>query len=449
VDSGSVTEDTGIAGGLIGATGSLTVSDVDVGETSFQAQTVNGSYGDLVIDAAGNWIYSANNSQAAIQQLDSGEALLDTLTIRSLDGTTHDVTITINGAEDSPAVGNAIPNQTAFQGVAFNFSFAPDSFSDADTADTLTYTATLSDNSPLPAWLNFDATTRSFSGVPAGTDLGAIDIRITADDGSGSTSQVFTLNVNNYIPIPDTDISEPEETPSEDIPTVIVEPQASPGGEYVDVLREYDPTPYVRVAQTPETETETETIEDIATVTESEQDAATVAELVQDAATAAESAQDAPAVTEPAESIAAQSEQTRIENLDSGINDDEESDTRSQELLFAQMDDMRASIENDDAYLDAHDLKVGIFLGLTTTLTAGIVTWVLKSGALLASLMGAIPVLGRFDLLPILKARDDEEEVEEDDDTDLTDPDVKNQRRVENMFSDHQSSQQRSELKHE
>ncbi|MFV1035422.1 putative Ig domain-containing protein, partial [Klebsiella pneumoniae] len=56
-----------------------------------------------------------------------------------------------------------------------------DSFSDADTADTLTYTATLSDNSPLPAWLNFDATTRSFSGVPAGTDLGAIDIRITAD----------------------------------------------------------------------------------------------------------------------------------------------------------------------------------------------------------------------------------------------------------------------------
>ena len=37
---------------------------------------------------------------------------------------------------------------------------------DADS-DALTYTATKSDGSPLPTWLGFNASTRTFSGTPA------------------------------------------------------------------------------------------------------------------------------------------------------------------------------------------------------------------------------------------------------------------------------------------
>jgi hypothetical protein len=45
-------------------------------------------------------------------------------------------------------------------------------------------------------------------------------------------------------------------------------------------------------------------------------------------------------------------------------------------------------------------------------------------------------------MLPILKARDDEEDVEPDDDTELTGPAGENRKRVENMFSDNQAGQQ-------
>jgi len=104
-DTGAVTEDVGVVANMITTTGNLTITDPDVGESSFQAGTVNGSYGDLVIGAAGNWSYSADNTQAAIQMLDVTQALLDTLTVTSFDGTTHDVVITINGTEDAPVIG--------------------------------------------------------------------------------------------------------------------------------------------------------------------------------------------------------------------------------------------------------------------------------------------------------------------------------------------------------
>ena len=81
IDTGSVTEDVGVVGGYLSAAGSLTIADPDAGESSFQAATINGAYGDLTIDAGGNWSYSADNGQTAIQALDAGEILTDTLTV--------------------------------------------------------------------------------------------------------------------------------------------------------------------------------------------------------------------------------------------------------------------------------------------------------------------------------------------------------------------------------
>ncbi len=103
VTAGAVTEDVDPdTDGLLEAGGVLTVSDPDAGESSFQAGTVVGTYGSLTIDAAGNWNYAADNTHAAIQQLNAGENLTDVLTVSTADGTTHNVTISINGADDSP-----------------------------------------------------------------------------------------------------------------------------------------------------------------------------------------------------------------------------------------------------------------------------------------------------------------------------------------------------------
>jgi VCBS repeat-containing protein len=103
--TGAVSEDVDPdANGLLEVGGVLSISDPDVGESSFQAGNIVGTYGRLTIDAAGSWRYAADNTQAAIQLLDAGESLTDVLTVTTADGTTHTITITINGAADAPVI---------------------------------------------------------------------------------------------------------------------------------------------------------------------------------------------------------------------------------------------------------------------------------------------------------------------------------------------------------
>jgi hypothetical protein len=64
-----------------------------------------------------------------------------------------------------PTVATAIPDQSATAGTAFSYAFPANTFSDADTSDTLTYTATKADDTALPTWLAFAAGTRTFSGT--------------------------------------------------------------------------------------------------------------------------------------------------------------------------------------------------------------------------------------------------------------------------------------------
>ncbi|USE36989.1 VCBS domain-containing protein [Endozoicomonas sp. SCSIO W0465] len=192
-DSGSISED---SGGTLTVSGALSISDVDSGEAQFTAGTVNGSYGDLTVDANGNWSYSADNSQPAIQALGNGDTLTDTLTVSSLDGTAHTVTITVNGSNDGPVLDIGLLNQNASQDSGFSYQVPANSFSDQD-GDALSYSATLADGSALPAWLAFDAGTRTFSGTPGNSDVGSLSVRVTASDGVASTDATFTLAVGN------------------------------------------------------------------------------------------------------------------------------------------------------------------------------------------------------------------------------------------------------------
>ena len=95
--------------GLLEVGGVLTISDPDPAESSFQAGTVAGAYGSLTIDAAGNWNYAADNTQAVIQQLNTGERISDVLTVTTADGTTHSITVTINGATATADQGGDDP----------------------------------------------------------------------------------------------------------------------------------------------------------------------------------------------------------------------------------------------------------------------------------------------------------------------------------------------------
>ncbi|WP_265991515.1 putative Ig domain-containing protein [Larkinella insperata] len=98
-------------------------------------------------------------------------------------------------ANQSPLVANALPDQNATVGTAFSFQFATTAFSDAD-GDALTYTATLENNSALPTWLSFNASTRTFSGTPTSNNPANVSVKVTANDGrGGSVSDSFVISI--------------------------------------------------------------------------------------------------------------------------------------------------------------------------------------------------------------------------------------------------------------
>ncbi|MGY5812094.1 T1SS-143 repeat domain-containing protein [Rhizobium sp. LEGMi198b] len=106
-DSGAVTEDLNVsADGYLQASGTLTIDDADRGESKIQAATINADgthLGTLTIGEDGSWTYKVDNSLSAVQNLGVNQSTTDKFTVSSVDGTTHDIVVTINGTND-PAV---------------------------------------------------------------------------------------------------------------------------------------------------------------------------------------------------------------------------------------------------------------------------------------------------------------------------------------------------------
>src|SRR5205085_1949546 len=106
------------------------------------------------------------------------------------------LTITITGTNDAP-VASTIPDQsnTDSDPVAVDVSGF---FSDTDTTDTLTYSAT-----NLPPGLNIDPNTGVISGTldHSASQGGPYTVTVTADDGNGGvTPTTFVWNVVNLPP---------------------------------------------------------------------------------------------------------------------------------------------------------------------------------------------------------------------------------------------------------
>ena len=105
--------------------------------------------------------------------------------------------VTATSGNQTPVVANVIASQSATKGVAFSFTVASNTFSDPES-QPLTYTATKADNSALPAWLSFNAASRTFTGTPTAVDLGTTSIKVTATDNGDpiqSASTTFALQV--------------------------------------------------------------------------------------------------------------------------------------------------------------------------------------------------------------------------------------------------------------
>ena len=93
--TGSVKEDTTLT-----ASGTLTVADVDDGQSSYQTGAYTAAHGSLVLAADGTWTYTLNNTDAAVQALNTGQSITDTVSVKSFDGTAKAITISINGLNE-------------------------------------------------------------------------------------------------------------------------------------------------------------------------------------------------------------------------------------------------------------------------------------------------------------------------------------------------------------
>ena len=115
----------------------------------------------------------------------------------------HAMSIRVNGTtgggtptNTAPTVANEIPDQAATVGTALDYEFPANTFADTDAGDTLTYTATQSDDSALPSWLSFAPATRTFSGTPATANVGTLEVKVTASDGTDSVGDIFDIVVS-------------------------------------------------------------------------------------------------------------------------------------------------------------------------------------------------------------------------------------------------------------
>ena len=177
--------------------------DTDAGDTlTFSARLDNGTPAGAPLPA---WLsfdgttrtFSGTPAAADVTTLQ----LRVTATDRAGLSVSDTFSLLVEPANYAPLLSNPIPDQTISTGAAWSYTLPAATFSDPDPADILTYSASKADGSPLPAWLSFNASTRTFSGTPADADAASLNLRVTATDPHGaSISDSFSLTVSDTAP---------------------------------------------------------------------------------------------------------------------------------------------------------------------------------------------------------------------------------------------------------
>ncbi len=170
--------------------------DPDTGQTVAYSITAGNANNAFAINAATGRI-TVNNSAA----LDFETSPTFNLRVRITDNGSpslfdeNTITIGLTNVNEAPVLVNPLSDQSIAVGILYRYTVPANTFSDPD-GNVLTYTATLSDGSPLPSWLSFNPATRTLSGTSVAGNIGIIQIRVTATDPSlASASDVFQLSV--------------------------------------------------------------------------------------------------------------------------------------------------------------------------------------------------------------------------------------------------------------
>nr|WP_290045650.1 VCBS domain-containing protein [Aeromonas salmonicida] len=190
-DRGAVTEDLNVVSGKLTDTGVLTVSDADQGQAKFvvgAGVASNGALGNLSIAENGTWSYNVDNSK--VQYLGQGETKVESFTVQSVDGTTHTVTVVINGTNDLPTLSISNGATVSEEGLPNGII---DTNGNPDTTDAKSMSGTISvgdvDSSSVAVSL----------GGPAGLTSGGSAVQWSWDAGSKTlVGYTGTLGSDGY-----------------------------------------------------------------------------------------------------------------------------------------------------------------------------------------------------------------------------------------------------------
>lgn len=203
--AGDVKED-----GPVTATGQVTSSDVDNGATATYTGSATGVYGSFAVDAAtGQWTYTLDNANH--QSLAQGEIHAENFSVTVSDGkggtTSQGVVITITGTNDAPVVSGAVTGTATEDGATSTLSGLANA-SDAETGTTLSVVGL---PGTLPAGVNFNAATNSFTLDPtnpafqtlAAGNSTTVTVTYGVSDGIATTpaSVSWTVTGTNDAPV--------------------------------------------------------------------------------------------------------------------------------------------------------------------------------------------------------------------------------------------------------
>jgi Ca2+-binding RTX toxin-like protein len=113
--------------------------------------------------------------------------------------TAEDVfSITVQNINDAPILVTGLSDQTVNVNAALNFTLPAGAFIDVDAGDVLSYAATLANGDTLPSWLSFNSVTKTFTGQPALSNAGSIEVKVLVSDAAGAqVSDNFIISVKS------------------------------------------------------------------------------------------------------------------------------------------------------------------------------------------------------------------------------------------------------------
>ncbi|MBV2149734.1 putative Ig domain-containing protein [Sphingobium sp. AS12] len=153
--------------------------------------------GSVFIDEEGTVRYSTNGQFEALSEGAYGRDNFQMQVVSNGESYIFNYIVDITGANDAPVATDVLTDLNVGAGKAVSYTIPNTLFLDVDSSDTLTYTATLDDGSPLPEWLILDSATGVFSGTaPAGAPL-ELPLSVHASDGMEEVSRPFLVHVSD------------------------------------------------------------------------------------------------------------------------------------------------------------------------------------------------------------------------------------------------------------